>query len=104
MVRTHFGQHDPGCFGCKLATVSFAPSAMPTRHPEATAIVEKDKRWDKDIPAYQRLRRSGVTPPRIDGSADLEARATTRAEVKLGHPTHPVLAKRLDQTLRDLGR
>lgn len=104
MTRSHWGQHDPTCYGCKLATVSFAPSSMPNRHPEAARIVAKDAAWDRDIPAYCRLRRSGVTPPRIDGSADLEARANTRAEVKIGHAMDSGLARRATQTLRDIGR
>lgn len=103
MTRSHYGQH-PTCFGCKLSSISFAPSAMPTRHPEAARVVAKDAAWDKDIPAYIRLRKSGVTPPRIDGSADLETRAATKAEVKMGQALDPKIAPRVTRTLKDLGR
>lgn len=105
MTRTHHGQHDPGCFGCKILSVGFAPSAMPTRHPEAARIVAKDARWDRDIAAYCRMRHTGVTPSRIDGSAEIESRATTRHEVRSGRiiPDHK-LARRIDAVQKDLGR
>lgn len=104
MTRTHHGQH-ADCFGCKLVSVGFLPSAMPTRHPEAARIVAKDARWDRDMAAYSRLRHSGVTPARIDGSAEIETRATTRHEVRSGQVIPDAkLAKRIDAVQRDLGR
>ena len=33
-LRDENGVCDPGCFGCKLESVKFAPSAMGTRNPE----------------------------------------------------------------------
>ncbi len=77
------------CWKCREGTgcireVSFAPSAMPSRHPSAVATVAKDKQWDADMPAYQRLRRNGVQPPRIDDSAELEKRASDQFEIELG--------------------
>lgn len=77
------------CWKCREGTgciraVSFAPSAMPTRHPTAVSTVAKDKRWEADIPAYQRLRRNGIQPPRIDDCAELEGRATDQFEVEMG--------------------
>jgi hypothetical protein len=76
MTRTHFGQHDAGCFGCKLYTLSFNP----TEHPASV----KDRQWDKDMEAYRRLRYQGVQPRSIDGSAVLEKGAETNIEVEYG--------------------
>lgn len=44
----------------------------------------KEKRWDSDLPAYKRLRRNGVQPKGIDGSARLEAKANETIEVESG--------------------
>jgi hypothetical protein len=76
------------CFKCREGTgciraVSFAPTAMPNRHPQAVEGVAKDKQWDKDMPAYQRIRRNGVQPRRIDDAAQLETRANDQFEIEM---------------------
>ena len=40
--------------------------------------------WDRDMPAYKRLRREGHQPPSVDGCADLEARARSPFEIETG--------------------
>lgn len=77
------------CFKCREGTgcikaISFAPSAMPNRHPGAVATVAKDRQWEADMPAYKRLRNNGVQPPRIDDSAALEAHASDQFEIEMG--------------------
>lgn len=77
------------CWLCKegrgcIRAVNFAPSAMPTRHPEVQPILDKDKTWDADMGAYQRLRWNGVQPRRIDDCAQLETRATDQFEIEMG--------------------
>lgn len=77
------------CWKCRESTgcireVSFAPSAMPNRHPGAVSGVAKDRQWDADMPAYYRLRQNGVQPPRIDDSAALEAYADDQFEIEMG--------------------
>lgn len=92
--RTHPNLDQPGCFGCKVSSVRIAPSATPSRSPRSgrgpqehlSSILAREKRWDTDMPAYKRLVDDGVQPPRIDGSADLEARCTIRDQVETGHP------------------
>lgn len=73
-------------WGDHARSVSFAPSSMPTRGNNINAIqVEKtEKGWEKDMPAYLRLRKNGTQPPHIDGSAKLEATATDPLEVSAG--------------------
>lgn len=77
------------CFKCRegsgcIRAVSFAPTAMPNRYPEATRLVRTDKQWDQDMGAYKRIRDNGVQPPRIDDCAALEAHASDQFEVEMG--------------------
>ena len=61
-------------------------STRPTAKGSARAlqIDAVEKQWDKDLPAYKRLRQGGHQPPSTDGCADLEARATTAFEIEAG--------------------
>ena len=80
----------PGCFGCKVSQVGFAPSATPTRRGGANAAhhVALEQQWHKDMDAYKRLRGDGLQPQQIDGSYALERAATTPIQVEhgLNHP------------------
>ncbi|MGB0729826.1 MAG: hypothetical protein ACPGT1_08295 [Ilumatobacteraceae bacterium] len=65
-----------------------APSAAPTRSHggidmEATKAAERAK--DRDMAAFKRLVDQGVTPPQINGSADLELRAESKNEITAGY-------------------
>lgn len=73
-------------------SVSIAPSATPSRvgGADAKRINETEARWDKDMPAYKRLRRDGLQPPSVDGAAAIERHAITEAEVEAGHALAPV--------------
>lgn len=75
-----------GCFACKVSTLRLAPSVASTTEWGAKAAADKarEKRWSQDMPAYKRLRAHGYQPPRIDGSAHLEANAETRFEIESG--------------------
>jgi hypothetical protein len=82
MERTHFGQHGPDCFGCRVRTVQFGNvEAPPQRNMEL--------QWARDLPAYKRLRTQGLQPPRTQGAAELEARAHTKREVEMGRIIAP---------------
>jgi hypothetical protein len=78
------GYCEPNCFGCKLESVTFAPSAMATRNPNAARAAVKDPQLDKDREAYRRLRRNGEQPRHVEGSAKLEATSESSAEVTTG--------------------
>ena len=73
-----------GCFACRIAHVNMAPSATPTRGGGAQAahVDALERQWDKDLPAYARLRKDGYQPERIDGSHHLEAVATSKAQIE----------------------
>lgn len=81
-AETHPGLDVDGCFGCRVAGVGFAASAMPGRHPKVTAINARESRWDRDMAAYRRLRRDGLQPPSIDGCHSRERDAQTVRDVE----------------------
>lgn len=94
MSALHHRQHPSyveGCWGCRVASVSFAASAMPSRAggAEALATNERERRWDRDRPAYKRLRQDGLQPRSIVGAAAVEARANHPKEVETGRKLHP---------------
>jgi len=80
----HLGEFVEGCFVCKVSTIAFGSGTAPTRRPGAESVEAREKRWNKDMPAYKALRAQGLQPPHIDGSAELMAKAETRFEVESG--------------------
>lgn len=78
------GNHDPACFACKVRTISFAASAMPTRSPDAARAKMKDPELQKNLDAYRRLRMDGTQPKSIHTAAKMEAQATEKWEVETG--------------------
>ena len=91
--ETHPNLDVEGCFGCRVAGVSFGSNTTTTRGQAVSEINQRAKNWDKDMPAYKRLRKNGVQPKGIDGAAALEARASTVAEVE-SRPNIEKLIKR----------
>lgn len=66
----------------KLRSITFAPTSMPTRSIKAVQTGAREARWEKDIPAYKRLRKDGLQPQRVDGCAAVEAQAESRSDVE----------------------
>jgi hypothetical protein len=72
-------------------TISISGAALPTRainhtegqpdEPLADALT-REKRWERDIPAYKRLWHQGYRPPRVDGSAARERMAETVYDIE----------------------
>ena len=81
MTRTHYGQHDD-CFGCKIRSVQLG-------NVEPSPQTKMERRWERDLPAYARLRRNGLQPPSTQNCAELETRATTQREVEMGRIINP---------------
>lgn len=84
--ETHPTLDVEGCFGCKVANLSIAASATPSRRGGARAaeINSKDKKLEKDLDAYKRLRQEGLQPQAIDGSAEVEKKAEHKWQVETG--------------------
>lgn len=75
--RTHPGLDVDSCYGCKLANVGIAASGRGVAQVQAAQRNEAD--FDRDGPAYKRLRANGVERV-INGSARAEATANTERE------------------------
>jgi hypothetical protein len=69
-----------------IMTVSVSAAATPTRDrsKQAADTNARESRWEKDMPAYKRLREDGLQPPHIDGAARVEATAGDKLEVEAG--------------------
>lgn len=80
---------------------SFGSGTAPTRRAGAEIIEAREKRWEKDMPAYKALRAQGLQPPRIDGSAELMKNAETRFEVESGQIMKGK-AKQIESTISTL--
>lgn len=78
------GECSVNCWGCKVESISVAPSAMGTRHPQAARAAVKDPLLEKDRDAYRRLRRNGEQPKHVGGSAFFEAKANESCEITIG--------------------
>ncbi len=72
------------CWPCHQREVNFAPSAMPSRNPNAARALVKDPLLEKDREAYRRLRRNGEQPKHVEGSAYFEAKANESFEITTG--------------------
>jgi hypothetical protein len=71
-----------GCFGCKVLGVRMGANSTTSRGQKVEEINQRAKGWDKDMPAYKRLRQQGLQPRSVDGSARLESTAKTEAQVE----------------------
>jgi len=71
------------CFMCKVSSVQLNAGAV-NSNPKFQEVEAREKRWNKDMPAYKRLRDQGYQPKGIDGAAVLERDATTRFEIESG--------------------
>lgn len=69
-------------FKAKLKSIRFGSVPGGTKSGQVDEITNREAGWDKDIPAYKRLRKEGIQPRNIDGAAELEAKANTEWEIE----------------------
>ncbi len=81
-AETHPTLDVEGCFGCRVAGVSFGSNSTTTRGARVDEINKTERGWNKDMDAYKRLRREGLRPKQIDGSATLEKHATEKWHIE----------------------
>jgi len=55
-----------------------------TRGKQVEQTNKVERNWQKDMPAYKRLRKEGLQPKRIDGSAEVEKKAEHKWQVETG--------------------
>lgn len=67
-----------------MASPAIAADALPNKKHGVRAINQREKNWDRDMPAYKRLRKQGLQPRGIDGAGDIEALADSPLEVEMG--------------------
>lgn len=67
-----------------VVSPAISVSATPSKAAEAHEIIAREAGWDRDMPAYKRLRNEGLQPPHIAGCAELEAKADYRTEIEMG--------------------
>ena len=87
--------HNPQCgnaYVCEKRSISFG--SMSGR---AYEVKMKDRQFEKDAAAYRRLRKDGVQPKHVDGSALAETLATHKAEIEIGRDLHPIEKKALNR-------
>lgn len=64
MERSHWGQHDESCFGCKLVSINFDPYATPGMLRPHIPARKPENSWEKGVPTDSR----GMPFLKTDGS------------------------------------
>lgn len=82
--ETHPNLDVPGCFGCRVSGVRMGTNTTTTRGAKVAEVNKTERNWNKDMPAYKRLRANGLQPKRIDGAANVEKRAQEGWQVETG--------------------
>ena len=98
MEHEHDGTHpDCGpCFTIKIKSLNWQGTAAASRRSE-------DKTFSDDMAAYQRLRRNGVQPRHIGGSAELESQAMEKVEIEKGVIMSDPMRKQFMPRLKEAG-
>jgi predicted nucleic acid-binding Zn ribbon protein len=63
------------------AGVNISATALETKGGEVRAVDEREGRWHKDMPAYYRMRKKGLQPKQIDGSAVIEDKVGDQLDI-----------------------
>jgi hypothetical protein len=82
--ETHPNLDVEGCFGCRVSGVRMGMNTTTTRGAKVAEVNKTERNWNKDMPAYKRLRANGLQPKRIDGAANVEKRAQEGWQVETG--------------------
>jgi hypothetical protein len=82
--ETHPNLDVEGCFGCRVAGVRMGVNTTTSRGSKVAEINTTERNWNKDMPAYKRLRADGLQPKKIDGAANVEKRAQEGWQVETG--------------------
>jgi glycine/serine hydroxymethyltransferase len=82
--ETHPNLDVEGCFGCRVSGVRMGTNTTTTRGAKVAEVNKTERNWNKDMPAYKRLRANGLQPKKIDGAANVEKRAQEGWQVETG--------------------
>ena len=72
------------CFRCRVEGVQFAGASE-----RAIDVRQRDRQWNTDGEAYWRLKKDGIQPNNVDGSAKLEQCMTHPLEAAMGGNLFP---------------
>ena len=92
------------CFLCRVSSISFASSAMPTRKPEVVSTHNNEKNLVADMAAFKSMREQGIQPARLTGAKALQDNATTKHEIETGKILPKSLAPKVESTLKELAK
>ena len=82
--ETHPNLDVEGCFGCRVSGVRMGMNTTTTRGAKVAEVNTTERNWNKDMPAYKRLRANGLQPKKIDGAANVEKSAQESGQVETG--------------------
>jgi len=82
--QTHPSLDVEGCFACRVSGVRMGMNTTTTRGMAVDGINKTERSWQKDMPAYKRLRENGLQPKSIDGAANVEKKAEHSWQVETG--------------------
>jgi hypothetical protein len=82
--ETHPNLDVDGCFGCRVAGIRMGTNSTTSRGAKVASINQTERNWNKDMPAYKRLRANGLQPKKIDGAAEVEKKAQESWQVETG--------------------
>ena len=82
--ETHPNLDVEGCFGCRVAGVRMGTNTTTSRGARVAEVNTTERNWNKDMPAYKRLRANGLQPEKIDGAAEVEKKAQESWQVETG--------------------
>lgn len=72
------------CFGCKVLSINIGAGALENRGAAVREADGKDRQLDRDLHSYRDMRKSGLQPKQIDGSADLASKVNDQFDIDLG--------------------
>ncbi len=82
--QTHPSLDVEGCFACRVSGIRMGMNTTTTRGQNVESINRTERNWQKDMPAYKRLRKEGLQPKSIDGAAAVEKKAEHKWQVETG--------------------
>jgi predicted nucleic acid-binding Zn ribbon protein len=68
------------------AGVNISHAGFVAKGSRVREVDNREKGWDRDMPAYKRMRRRGMQPPGIDGASQLEDRVNDNLDLELTRP------------------
>lgn len=96
-----------------LSSPAIAADALPNKLHGVRAVNARDKQWGRDMDAYKRLRRDGVQPRGIDGSAEWEQTCNVPIEIEMGKAlgkerdvrrAEEISSELMDNDVREMGK